>query len=81
MADGGELTGLELRSRISKSGVLEISLQQAPVPEPLADEIIVRGEATPVNPSDIGLLLGPASLEAAEFRNTAAGPVVRVPVP
>jgi len=81
MADGGELTGLELRSRISKSGVLEISLQQAPVPEPLADEIIVRVEATPVNPSDIGLLLGPASLEAAEFRNTAAGPVVRVPVP
>ena len=81
MADGGRLNGLELRSCISRSGVLEISLQSVAVPEPSPNEIIVRVEATPVNPSDIGVLLGPATLDAAEFRDTAAGPVVRAPVP
>ena len=47
MADGGRLNGLELRSCISRSGVLEISLQSVAVPEPSPDEIIVRVEATP----------------------------------
>jgi NADPH:quinone reductase-like Zn-dependent oxidoreductase len=45
MAEGCGLNGLELRSRISKGGVLELSLQEAKVPEPEADEIIVRVEA------------------------------------
>jgi NADPH:quinone reductase-like Zn-dependent oxidoreductase len=81
MAEGCGLNGLELRSRISKDGVLELSLQDVAVPEPAADEIIVQVEATPVNPSDIGVLLGPAALDAAEFGGTAARPVVRAPVP
>jgi NADPH:quinone reductase-like Zn-dependent oxidoreductase len=81
MADGCGLNGLELRSRISKGGVLELSLQEAKVPEPEADEIIVRVEATPVNPSDIGVLLGPAALDTAEFGGTAARTVVRAQVP
>jgi NADPH2:quinone reductase len=81
MAEGSGLNGLELRSRISKDGVLKLSLQDVAVPEPAADEIIVQVEATPVNPSDIGVLLGPAALDAAEFGGTAARPVVSAPVP
>jgi NADPH:quinone reductase-like Zn-dependent oxidoreductase len=81
MAEGCGLNGLELRSRISKDGVLELSLQEAKVPEPEADEIIVRVEATPVNPSDIGVLLGPAALDTAEFGGTTARTVVRAQVP
>ncbi|GGC70712.1 NADH oxidoreductase [Siccirubricoccus deserti] len=81
MAEGCGLNGLELRSRISRDGVLELSLQAVAVPEPAADEIIVQVEATPVNPSDIGVLLGPAALDAAEFGGTAARPVVRASVP
>src|SRR5260370_30547067 len=35
-------TGLQLRSLIKKSGELEISLASVPVPEPGADEVVVR---------------------------------------
>ena len=81
MVEGDGLRGLELRSRISKGGALELSLYEAAVPEPAADEIIVRIEATPINPSDIGVLLGPAALDTAEFAGTAAQAVVRAQVP
>jgi NADPH:quinone reductase-like Zn-dependent oxidoreductase len=81
MVEGDGLRGLELRSCISKGGVLELSLHEAAVPEPAADEIVVRVEATPINPSDIGVLLGPAALDTAEFAGTAAQVVVRAQVP
>jgi len=51
-------TGLQLRSLIKKSGELELSLVNVPIPEPAGDEVVVRVEATPINPSDLGLLLG-----------------------
>lgn len=75
------LRGLEVRSRISGGGILELSLHDAVVPEPDSDEIIVRVEATPINPSDIGVLLGPASLDAAEFSGAGAQALVRAQVP
>ncbi|UYN96893.1 MAG: zinc-binding dehydrogenase [Enhydrobacter sp.] len=53
-------TGLQLRSLITKSGDLELSLARIEVPEPGADQVVVKVEATPINPSDLGLLLGPA---------------------
>ena len=53
--------GLELRSKITSGGFLELFVQETPVPEPAADEIVIRIEAAPLNPSDIILLLGPAA--------------------
>ena len=44
-------SGLQLRSLIKKSGELEISLLEVPTPEPKPDEVVVRVEATPINPS------------------------------
>jgi NADPH:quinone reductase len=55
-----KLSGLELRSKITSGGKLELSLEEAVVPEPAADEVVVRVEAAPINPSDLGMLLGPA---------------------
>ncbi len=52
--------GLQLRSLITAEGQLELSLHEVPTPEPAADEVVVRIEATPINPSDIGLLFGAA---------------------
>ena len=63
-ADGK--SGLQLRSIIKKSGELEISLLEIPTPEPSADEVVVRVEATPINPSDIGLLFGAADMSTAK---------------
>ena len=58
-------TGLQLRSLVTKSGVLEVSLESVPTPNPADDEIVIRVEATPINPSDIALLLGPIDLKTA----------------
>ena len=52
-------SGLELRSIITGAGELELSLVSAPMPTPEADEVVVRIEAAPLTPSDLGLLLGP----------------------
>jgi NADPH:quinone reductase-like Zn-dependent oxidoreductase len=52
------LENLQLRSLIKKSGELELSLVKLPVADPAPDEIVVRIEGTPINPSDLGLLVG-----------------------
>ncbi len=50
-------TALELRSLVTPDGTLELSLHDVAVPAPGADEVVVRVEAAPVNPSDLGLLI------------------------
>ena len=75
MASNSE-TGLQLRSLIKKSGVLEVSLVSVPTPEPAADEIVIRVEATPINPSDIALLLGPVDMNTAKQSGSVASPVL-----
>jgi NADPH:quinone reductase-like Zn-dependent oxidoreductase len=74
-------TGLQLRSLLKKSGELEVSLANVPTPEPKDDEIVVRVEATPINPSDLGLLFGPADMAAAKFSGTQESPVVTAQMP
>jgi NADPH:quinone reductase-like Zn-dependent oxidoreductase len=73
-------SGLQLRSLIRKSGELEISLVSVPTPEPKADEVVVRVEATPINPSDLGLLTGAADLSTAKASGTRELPVVTAKV-
>jgi NADPH:quinone reductase-like Zn-dependent oxidoreductase len=74
-------TGLQLRSLIKKSGELEISLASVPVPEPGPDEVVVRVEASPINPSDLGLLVGAADMSTAKASGTKEAPVVTAKVP
>lgn len=74
-------TALQLRSLIRRSGELEITLAEVPVPQPAADEVLVRIEATPMNPSDLGLLFGAGDLSAARYTGSARQPVVTAPVP
>ena len=72
---------LQLRSLVRRSGELEISLAEVDVPEPAADEVLVRIEATPINPSDLGLLFGAADMSSAQVSGSAERPVVTAPVP
>ena len=74
-------TGLQLQSLISADGVLELSLHDVPVPTPAADEVLIRVEATPINPSDIGLLFGAADMATARVTGTPERPLVRAHVP
>lgn len=79
MSDGNN--GLQLRSLIKKSGELEISLVNVPTPEPAADEVVVRVEAAPINPSDLGLLVGAADMSTAKASGTKDAPVITAKVP
>jgi NADPH:quinone reductase-like Zn-dependent oxidoreductase len=74
-------TGLQLRSLIKKSGELEISLLDVPTAEPSADEVVVRVEGTPINPSDLGLLVGAADMTTAKASGTKEAPIITAKVP
>ena len=69
-------TGLQLRSTVKKDGTLELSLVSVPTPEPKPEEVIVRIDASPINPSDQGLLFGGADMSTAKASGTADQPVV-----
>src|SRR6266568_3324939 len=79
MSDGK--IGLQLRSLLKKSGELEISLASVPTPEPAEDEVVVRVEGTPINPSDLALLIGPADMSTALVSGTRDQPVVTAKMP
>ena len=81
MSDTVPSHALQLRSRVSAEGELEVSLQRAPVPGPGADEVLVRIQATPINPSDLGLLFGPADLASLKVSGTTDSPVVTARIP
>ncbi|MEZ0350596.1 zinc-binding dehydrogenase [Mycobacterium sp. pR1184] len=67
---------LELRSLLTSDGTLELSLQEVPVPTPGANEVLVRVEASPINPSDLGLLVASADMAKATVTGTPERPVV-----
>ena len=52
---------LELRSLVTSDGTLELSLHEVDVPTPADNEVLVRIEAAPINPSDLGLLVATAA--------------------
>lgn len=72
---------LQLRSLIKKSGELELSLVAGPIAEPAPDQIVLRVEAAPVNPSDLGVLLGGADLNTMQLAGTRERPVLTAKVP
>lgn len=71
---------LQIRSLLREDATLELSLQMTAVAEPDADHVLVRMEASPINPSDLGLLFGMADMTRAAFSGTADAPVVTAPV-
>ena len=73
--------GLQLRSLIRGSGELELSVVALETPLPQPDEVVVRVEATPINPSDLGLLFGAADMSTATASGTAANPIVTARIP
>jgi len=66
---------------LKKSGELEISLVSVATPEPSADEVVVRIEASPINPSDLGLLIGAADMATAKASGSKDAPVITAQVP
>ena len=77
-------TSRELRSLVTRDGLagkVELRLVDVPIPEPEAGQVVVRVEAAPINPSDLGLLLAGADLSTAEVTDAADGPVLTAAIP
>jgi NADPH:quinone reductase len=72
---------LQLRSLVRADQTLELFLDMVPVSEPGPDEVVIRVEAAPLNPSDMGLLFGGADMGAAVASGSADRPVVTAPIP
>jgi NADPH2:quinone reductase len=72
---------LQLRSLVRANGELELSLHDEPIPEPQAHEVVIRIEASPMNPSDLGLLFGAADMGTAKVSGTPERPIVTATVP
>ncbi|CAN7652622.1 zinc-binding dehydrogenase [Variovorax paradoxus] len=72
---------LQLRSLVRANGELELSLHDEPILEPQAHEVVIRIEASPMNPSDLGLLFGAADMGTAKVSGTPERPIVTATVP
>jgi NADPH:quinone reductase len=73
-------TALQLRSLVTDDGTLELSLADVDVPVPRDDQVLVRVEAAPINPSDLGLLFAAADMSSATASGTSDRPVVTAPI-
>jgi NADPH2:quinone reductase len=81
VTDTDERSQLQLRSLIRSDGELELSLVEVPIVSPGPAEVLVRIEASPLNPSDHGLLFGAADMRAAVASGTNVRPIVTAPIP
>ncbi len=77
--------GLALHSTIrandSGGGTVELALARVPVPDPGPDEVVIRVEAAPINPSDLGVLFGPADVSTVRAAEGEHGPAVVADIP
>jgi NADPH2:quinone reductase len=81
MANDIPQSGLALRTLITASGELRLSLVDQATTQPGPDDVLVRIEAAPINPSDLFMLFGPAVLTAGVASGTNDRPILTAPVP
>lgn len=74
-------TSLQLQSFLGSDAQLRLKLAVVPISEPAEDEVVIRVEASPINPSDIGAMIGPADLSRMRAEETGGGCQLVVPMP
>ena len=81
MSDDVPHTMAQLQSLVGEDGQLRVGLHEVAVPEPAAGEVLVRVQATPINPSDLGLLFAVADLSTVRTDGSAEHPAVTATIP
>jgi NADPH:quinone reductase-like Zn-dependent oxidoreductase len=76
-----QFQGLELRSNVTSQGQLIVSLEPVSIARAGPDEVVVQVEAAPINPSDLGLLLGPADMASLVASGTPDRPILTATIP
>lgn len=71
----------QIRSEVTKEGKLLIYVESTEMPEPKEDEVLIRIEASPINPSDLGLLIGPADVSSMSVSGEGENAVVTMDIP
>ena len=71
----------QIRSKVTKEGKLLIYVESTAMPEPKEDEVLIRIEASPINPSDLGLLIGPADVSSMSVSGEGENAVVTMDIP
>jgi NADPH:quinone reductase len=74
-------TNTTMLTLVKEDGTLEVSLAALPMPEPKDHEVLVRVQATPINPSDLGLLFGAADMSTARASTRDGLPLVTADIP
>jgi NADPH2:quinone reductase len=66
-----QMTGQQIQSTVRADGTLKIAIETVDIPPPDDSEVIVRVEASPINPSDLGMLFGGADMTTARIEDGA----------
>jgi NADPH:quinone reductase-like Zn-dependent oxidoreductase len=73
-------TALQMKSLITEDGELQVALHEVAVKAPGPDEVVVRVEASPINPSDQGVVFGPADISQAVTEGSGTASVLKAPM-
>ncbi|MEL7718647.1 zinc-binding dehydrogenase [Citromicrobium bathyomarinum] len=60
-------TGKQIFTTLESDGTLTVEVATSEFPEPKGNQVLVKMEAAPINPSDLALLFGQADLENADY--------------
>jgi len=74
-------TNIQLTSTVNEDNTLTLALQHIDMPQPGADEVVIRIEAAPLNPSDLGVLFSAADMSTAAQSGTQENPIITADVP
>jgi NADPH:quinone reductase-like Zn-dependent oxidoreductase len=74
-------TNRSMLTEVKPEGVLELYLADLPMPTPKDHEVVVKVQATPINPSDLGLMVGAADVTSARAIERAGLPGIAMNVP
>lgn len=75
------VTNRTMLTEVKPEGVLELYLADLPMPTPKDHEVVVKVQATPINPSDLGLMVGAADVTSARAIERAGLPGIAMNVP
>ena len=63
-------TNKQITSTVTDQGKLEIAITESERPIPKDNEVLIEIQATPINPSDLGLLLGPGDINTLKAEDS-----------
>jgi NADPH:quinone reductase len=71
----------QLHSTVTDDGKVVLSIAEVDIPEPREDQVVIRVEAAPINPSDLGPMFGPADLRTAVQAGDGADRTITADIP